>query len=159
MRKLLFTILLLSSVLGCKNFETKKVSKDELKSQSMKQVDWNQLGRYPSFPVCRKLESKTEKRQCFEKQMVEKIYRDLGNRDIVLVDSVREEVRLYVKISKTGKTHLRKVAVSDSLEQQIPELKKWLEESIENLPELSPGYKRGIPVQTNFQIPIVVQSD
>lgn len=159
MGKLLSVIVILSLFFGCKNFETKKVSADELKSKSLKEVNWKKLSQYPSFPACQKVDARERKRECFEKELARHIYHSLESKKIVLLDSMREEIRLRMEITKEGKARLKKIQLSDSLQEQAPDLKQWLRNSIRELPELNPGHKRGIPVKTSFEIPILIQSD
>jgi|SRR5699024_6291745 len=147
------------SLFSCKEFETKKVSSSEIVQEEIKHIDWKNLDTYPSFSICENFSSKTEKRNCFEQEISKHIFEVLAHHQVSLKDSIREEMILNIEISKEGIPSLNHISVSDSLKNQIPDLEKWLNEAVDDLPEIYPAEKRGIPVSSDFKLPLVIQSE
>lgn len=158
MQKFLY-IIIVFSLLSCREFETKKLSSNELVQEEIKHIDWKNLDTYPTMDLCDAFTSKTEKRKCFENEISKHIFEVLEKYEVVLKDSIREELVLNILISREGIATLENVEISDSLIHQIPELKEWLNTAVSELPTIYPAEKRGIPVSSNFKLPLIIQSE
>lgn len=144
---------------GCKNFEVRKLSSDELVREELEQIDWESLDSYPSFEVCDNQTDKMQKRQCFEQEVAKHIFEYLQKHEVVLKDSIKEQVELILIVSAEGNIALDDIALSSQLENQIPEIKNWLKQAVEQLPAIYPAEKRGIPVKSKYKLPLVIESD
>ncbi len=147
------------SFFSCKEFETKKLSSSEIAAEEIKHIDWKNLDTYPSLSICEDQSSKSANKQCFENEVSKHIFEILAHQEVNLKDSIREEVVLNIVISKEGKPFIDHISISDSLKNQIPELENWLKNAVADLPEIHPAEKRGIPVSSNFKLPLVIQSE
>ena len=65
-------LLLLLLCLGCQNFETKKISSDEIIQEELKEFNWQEVEVYPSFKECESFTETQEKKTCFEKPGLKK---------------------------------------------------------------------------------------
>lgn len=152
-------VLIVFSLFSCKEFETKKLSSSDIVEEEIKHIDWKNLDTYPSFDECDQYSIKSEKQNCFENEITKHIFEVLMQNEVVLKDSIREEVILNILISKEGKPSIKNISVSDTLLKQIPELETWLIDAVADLPKIHPAEKRGIPVSSNFKLPLVIQSE
>ena len=144
---------------GCKNFEAKKISSEEVLNEELAHFNWNDVDVYPSFPVCQELLEKPDLKSCFERILVQTIYEEFATHQIISKDSIKETATLFLFISAKGEPKIDSLAVSGKLRTEIPELKNWLETSLKSLPEIYPARTRGIPVATKFSVPIRVISE
>lgn len=151
--------ILLIFLWGCKDFETKKLSSEELLEEELKELDWNNLDTYPDIKDCESYSSTQEKKHCFEREITGHIYQSLSEHEVTLKDSIYEKIYLSIKISTEGQPSLEEVKLSDRLEYEIPDLKDWLHQSIRELPQIYPGEKRGVPVTSEFKLPLIIQSE
>lgn len=158
MKRWLFFLLAIS-LLGCKNFETKKISSDAIVQEEMQHIDWRHLDSYPSLDICERETDENYKKRCFETEITKHLFLILAQHEVTLKDSVREEVELKIYISNRGIPSLEQMIISDSLKKEIPELEAWLKEGISGLPTIYPGEKRGIPVGSYFKLPLIIQSE
>jgi len=150
--------LLLLIVLGCKNFDEKKISSEEIVEEELKHFNWEEVESYPAFLECDNLE-KQEIKACFENRLSQEIYLSLQERKVILSDSIQEKMLLFVSISKEGKPSLDSIEVSRLIEKKMPEMQSWLKQSIQQLPKIYPARKRGIPVKTSFKLPLIISSE
>jgi hypothetical protein len=65
---------------------------------------------------------------------------------------------LAFNISNTGEISNLNIEMDTVIEKEIPFLRQWLVECIDSLPQAAPAYKRGIPVNTKFTLPLVIKS-
>lgn len=73
--------------------------------------------------------------------------------------SIDEVVRIQLKIDNQGRCELMQIISSKKVQKMLPELDNVIRESVERLPTLFPALKRGIPVTSIYEIPIVVKID
>ncbi len=152
-------LLLLLLCLGCKNFETKKISSDEIVEEELKEFNWQEVEVYPSFRECESFTETQEKKTCFEQQFALKLYQSLQQKKVVLSDSIQEKMMLFISVNAEGKPKLDSLETSALIEEKVPQMENWLEESIHQLPKIYPARKRGIPVKTSFKLPLVIASE
>lgn len=150
-----FFLLLL---VGCKNFETKRVCSDEILQEELKQIDWSAIETYPAFANCEQY-AENDRQTCFEKTFSKHIYAFLATKKVVLSDSIQEKILLHLSINPQGKPKLDSVHLSTNLTQQLPKFRTWLDSSVITLPKIYPARKRGIPVATNFKLPLRIESE
>ena len=50
---------------SCQYFDKQVPSEKELLQKELKSINWNEVDEYPSFVDCNKMDSKTERQQCF----------------------------------------------------------------------------------------------
>ncbi|WP_162985017.1 hypothetical protein [Mesonia aquimarina] len=143
---------------GCKNFETKRVCSEEILQDELKQIDWNAIETYPTFANCEKY-TESEQQDCFEQTFSKHIYAFLATKKVVLSDSINEKIWLHLSINSEGKPSLDSVHLSQTLVDNLPKFKTWLDSSVISLPKIYPARKRGIPVATNFKLPLRIESE
>jgi hypothetical protein len=96
---------------------------------------------------------------CFGNKVANYFYARLEVKKPVVTESLNDTIYLYLKISEKGFPAIDSVKVDSLVVQQLPEIKDWLEQSVDSLPKIYPASKRGIPVVTTFQMPIVIQAE
>jgi len=152
-------VFLLFALLGCQHLETKKVFSDDIAAEELKHINWNDVETYPSFPECEKCDEKAKQKRCFEQKLTQIIYENLAANQVILQDSLQEKIIVFIGISTKGEVKIDSLKTSKKLNEQLPEFKKWLEYAVANLPKTYPAQKRGIPVNTSFQLPLKIQSE
>lgn len=158
MEKIIFGFFILALV-SCKNFETKKVSSEDILRQQLQDFNWTEVDVYPTFAACDKFEEKQALKVCFETTITKHLYQALAKHPIASGDTINDTVMLYLTISDQGNPKIDSLAISEKLARQIPDLKKWIASGVDNLPEIYPARTRGMPVTTKFMLPIIVISE
>jgi len=158
MKRLLPVILCLCALVGCKDFQTKKLSSEKLVQDELKTIDWKSLDTYPSYDSCDDYSTKVLRKKCFEKETSKHIYRSLSEHKVTLKDSVHEKIELTIAISAKGKPSLDKAVIPKALKNEIPDIREWLEGAVTGLPKIYPAEKRGVPVSSKFKLPLVIES-
>ena len=151
---LLFPFLLLSC-----NFETKKISSEEVLELESQTLNWKEVDQYPAFDRCQNETQLAEARNCFEREVAENVYAYLAKQQPVVTEAINDTLLLYLKISKEGRPQIDSVEIDSSTTAQIPDLRLWLDQSIDSLPKIYPASKRGVPVSTVFKMPILIKAE
>jgi hypothetical protein len=151
--------LLLFCLASCNYFEKKKVTPEEVLNEELQTFNWNEVDQYPSFVACDSLSAKQEKRYCFETILTNAIIEGLDDSNIVVSESINDTIIMSFQISETGILEVINIADLNNVGLQIPNIDSLLIRSIQNIPTIFPAIKRGQQVKTEFQLPIVINSN
>ncbi|MFK5878391.1 MAG: hypothetical protein QM478_02725 [Flavobacteriaceae bacterium] len=142
-------------LVSCEFFQKKELSNDSVIDTV---IDYNSVDVFPLFPKCDSIPSQEKQKICTQIKLSEHIYASLASIDIITSKKVSDTLLITLIIDKTGKVSLSNIKSSEMIQQQIPNLDRLIESGIENLPLLKPAIKRGMPVATEFTLPIVVKN-
>jgi hypothetical protein len=77
---------------------------------------------------------------------------------MIVTKDIHDTVYLDFSIHKNATLEVTKITMDSMLSQVLPVLKDRLMETISELKLVAPAYKRGIPVETKFTLPVVIQT-
>lgn len=119
-------------------------------------IDFSKVDISPSFNICKGLLEKA-KSDCFRREIKKRITKDLLESSFssdVLID---EEIFIYLMIDEKGNFKLKEILSTEVIKEELPKLDSILKSSIKKLPTITPGFKRGIPVSTQYELPIRIR--
>ena len=145
-------------VSSCQYFETDKISKETFYQEELKTIDWKDVDQYPAFPKCESFTDKTEQKSCFENALSAHLRQAFLNHNATAVRDLNDTVTLKFSISNNGKLSIMDTQITETIKAEFPLLQNWLEESVDTLSLVAPAYKRGIPVATQFTLPIIIKT-
>ncbi len=119
-------------------------------------IDFSSVDVFPTFDVCKSYIDKEKKTACFRETIHQHISKSLAKNKIEVKKPVNEVLNVEVLISNKGIVSVQKIIASDVLKTEIPTIDSLITASLQNLPKLFPATKRGIPVATQYKIPIQI---
>lgn len=152
---MLFILVLTSS---CRYFETEKISTETFYEEELKTIDWNEVDRYPAFSNCENLSEKPAQKTCFENTLSSHLRQTFSNHSAIAVNDLNDTVKLAFSVSNSGKLEVTHIKIDSTTNAEFPLLGEWFTEGIDTLDNVSPAYKRGIPVATQFILPIIIRT-
>ncbi len=153
-----FVFLLLLAT-SCQFFETEKVSSEEIYKEEIKTIDWKDVDRYPSFSNCKNSLEKPEQKDCFINTISSHLYQSINHEKMVAVREVYDTIKVNFEVGSDGKLTILEIKMDTLLQKEFPNLEKWIFQSIDSLQPVAPAYKRGIPVKTQFTLPVIIQTN
>lgn len=147
----LFCIVLVST--SCEFFNLKK--KTHLQEVDTI-INFSSVDSSPTFLKCKDLIDKEKKRACFSKTIYDELSKNFADYKIEVRKPVNEEIKVVVIIDNEGKATVKKIIASMLIKESIHNLDSLVKASVAKLPKLFPATKRGIPVTTQYQIPIQI---
>lgn len=157
MRKSLLPVLFL--IITACNFETKKISSEEVLEQESRSLNWKEVDEYPAFEDCKNITQLQAAKDCFETRIASTIYTFLADQRPVVTESINDTLFIYLEITKEGTPQIDSVKIDSTITNQLPDMELWLRQSIDSLPRIYPASKRGIPVSTVFKMPVVIKAE
>lgn len=153
-------LLLLTVILtGCNNFETRKISSEEVLDHESRSLNWKEVDEYPAFEHCRNITEIEKARECFESAVASSVNAYLSRQEPIVTEAIDDTVFVHLEISKTGIPTIESIEVDSLVISQIPELQLWLKQSVDSLPRIYPAIKRGIPVSSVFIMPVMIKAE
>ncbi len=159
MKHALLLVFLSLLATSCQFFETEKVSSEEIYKEEMQTIDWKDVDRYPSFPNCKNTLEKPEQKACFINTISTHLYKSISHENMVAVREVYDTVKVNFEISGEGQLSILEIKMDTLLRKEFPNLETWLLQSVDSLRPVAPAYKRGIPVKTQFTLPVVIKTN
>ncbi|NCT17186.1 MAG: hypothetical protein COZ75_10595 [Flavobacteriaceae bacterium CG_4_8_14_3_um_filter_34_10] len=152
-------LILLALTTSCKNFELEKISSEEFLEEELKSITWNEVDTYPNFPNCKETLEKIAQKECFETTLLNHFHNQLLQKELISTTDLSDTVLMTLKVNHEGKITLAEIAGDTITFAKLPELKLWLQESVTTLPLTQAALKRGIPVNTQFTLPLVLKTE
>ena len=96
---------------------------------------------------------------CFERALTAHLITTFGKRNISASRDLNDTVRLSFTISEKGKLAITQIQIDSVIGKEFPLLEEWIREGVDTLYPVAPAYKRGIPVRTEFTLPIIFKTE
>lgn len=147
----LFILIVISS--SCQFFNVDKKNNIQVLDTI---IDFSSVDVSPSFKVCDSIIDKKAKTDCFRNTIHQEIFDNLSKQKIQIKKPISEIIQVQLEINNKGVVSLKKIETSILLQEAIPNLDSLITQSLLQLPKLFPAIKRGIPVTTQYQLPIQI---
>lgn len=158
MKKLLLSVFLIA-LISCDQFETKKISSEEILSEETRELNWHEVDQYPAFRECRQIMEEEAAKECFGNKVSSYFYARLEEKQPVVTEALDDTLYLYLRINEQGLPSIDSMEIDSLVTAQLPEIRTWLTQSVNSLPRIYPATKRGIPVVTTFKMPVVIKAE
>lgn len=145
-------------LVSCDLFTSKEVKTQELVSQELKNIDFNDVDQFPLFVNCDETSTKVANKKCFEDTLLNHFAKALGDFEFVLKEELADTLYVDFVMDKEGMIAVLDIENNEIIEQQLPEFDAIIERCLLTLPRATPALKRGIPVRAKFRIPIILNT-
>ena len=143
---------------SCQFFETEKITSETFYEEELKTIDWKYVDQYPAFQSCESHTEKEAQKGCFINTLSSHVQATFQQQKILVAKDIHDTVYLDFSVHKNASLEVTKVVMDSMLSDLLPVLEDRLKLSISELKLVAPAYKRGIPVETKFTLPVVIQT-
>ncbi len=150
--------LLFSFLNSCNYFNSSKVSKNNNLSVIDTVIDYTKVDVYPIFAECENFSENDNQKKCFEQTLIKKISTSIQKNKLIVTKVVNDSILIDVLIDKTGKTSIVKINQLEDIANQLPKIDSIIRQSITDLPSVKPAIKRGVFVNSQYRIAILVKT-
>lgn len=153
-----FIVIILILTTSCQFFETEKISKETFFEEEINAINWNEVDQYPVFSECENETEKLKQKECFESTLSSQLYQSIPIEKIVVSKDLNDTIFLAFTVSIEGELTVNNIVIDSVLQQELPSFESYILQSIDSLQPIAPAFKRGIPVQTTFSLPIIIKT-
>ena len=153
-----FYILLLFTLLSsCQYFDKQVPSEKELLQKELKAINWKEVDEFPSIADCEKIENKTQRQQCFFECMTQLIQEKLSADTLSILYPELDTIEVKVTIFPNATMQFEPQFPKDSVAYETIKIDSILKARLVDFPRVNPAIKRGIPVKTQFILPVILK--
>lgn len=148
------TLCILIVATSCNYFETEKITSETFYTQEIETIDFNDVDTYPVFESCQNTLEKEVSKQCFIHELSLIISEVILSKKLIALQDLNETIAVSFKVSEKGIIAIQHIEIDSVTALNFPKLTRWISNSIDSVSLVAPAYKRGIPVTTEFTLPI-----
>lgn len=125
----------------------------------MKEINWSEVDEYPSFADCEKLTDPTQRKQCFFELLTTTIQEKLAVDTLSAMFPQLDTIEVKVTVFPNATLKFEPQFPKDSVAYDTIKIDSILHARLVDFPKINPAIKRGIPVKTQFVLPVIVKSE
>ncbi len=154
-------ILLSLILVSCQFFETEKISEQTFYEEEIQTINWNDIDQYPVFVQCEDFSEKKDQERCFTSTLLNVFMKAVEDQvsENTINESIQDTIFLTLNVSGKAKFSIQRIEMDSLIIRTFPFLKEVLFSRMDSLQLRAPAYKRGIPVKTEFTLPIVITTE
>ena len=140
------------------NYLNKQVpSEKELLNRQLKEINWSQVDEYPSVNECEKLTNEAQRKQCFFEFLTSTIQQKLNLDTLSIQYPELDTIEVKVTIFANATMQFEPQFPKDSVAYDKVKIDSILHARLVDFPKVNPALKRGIPVKTQFILPVILK--
>lgn len=147
------SLLLLGS---CQYFDKKVPSEEELLQKRRAEINMDEVSSYPSIGECDSVMDKEQKKECFFSSMTRLVQERLDADTLLLlypeIDTIQLKVTIFPDATLAFETDFPK----DSVGYDRTKIDSLLRSRLSDFPAVEPASKEGIPVKSQFILPVII---
>jgi hypothetical protein len=158
MKKTILTLFSTSVILSsCQFFEKQVPSEQDLLKKELLSINWKEVDEYPSVVSCDSIEDKIERQQCFFQYMTQLIQHKLSVDTLSVLYPDLDTVEVKVTVFPNSRLVFEPLFPKDSVTYDTAKIDSILKARLVGFPKINPALKRGIPVKTQFILPVILK--
>lgn len=143
---------------SCQFLDKQIPSKEDLLNKELKTINWKEVDEYPSVEACEKIEDKTLRQKCFFEFLAQAIQQKLNTDTLPIAYSGLDTLQVRVTVFPNATIQFEP-QFPDSTTYDTVKMDSILQARLIDFPVIHPALKRGIPVKTQFILPVVLKSE
>jgi len=144
---------------GCIGSEKKIPDEDALLRKELHKIDWTKVDAYPSVEICDTILDEEKRRECFFDYLTSRLQEKLNLDSLTSLHPQIDTIEVKVTVYPDAHLEFEPYYVSDSLRFRSVEIDSLLQLRLNDFPSINPALKRGIPVKTQFILPVIIKSE
>lgn len=150
-------LLLLFVLQSCQHFDKQIPSEKELLKQQLKEINWEEVDEYPSVLECEKLSDEKQRKQCFFEFLTSTIQQKLNTDTLSILYPELDTIEVKITVNSDATMLFEPLFPKDSVTYDKIKIDSIIRARLIDLPKINPALKRGIPVRTQFILPVILK--
>ena len=142
---------------SCQYFEKQVPSEKELLQKELKSINWKEVDEYPSLVDCESVTDKKQQQQCFFERLTQLIQEKLSVDTLVALYPELDTIEVKVTVFPNATLQFEPQFPKDSVAYDTIKIDSILRARLVGFPKVNPAIQRGIPVKTQFILPVILK--
>jgi hypothetical protein len=134
-------------------------SEKELLQKELKAINWNEVDEYPSIVDCDMIDNKKQRQQCFFEVLTRLIQEKLSIDTLFVLIPKLDTIEVKVTIFPNATMQFEPQFPTDSVVYDRTKIDSILKVRLVDFPKINPAIKHGIPVKTQFILPVILKGE
>ena len=134
-------------------------NEDELLEKQIKAINWDKVDEYPSVLECEKLMDKSQRELCFFEFLTNTIQQKIGMDSLTTLYPKIDTIEVKVTIYPDARLQFEPQFPKDTVAYDTIKIDSILKSRLIDFPKINPAIKRGIPVKTQFVLPVILKRE
>jgi len=147
---------LLAFLSSCQYFDKQVPDEDALLQKRLKEINWKEVSSYPSMAECDAITDKQLKKECFFEQMARLVQQKLGIDTITMLYPELDTIQVKVTVFSDATLKFEPEMPQDSVSYDRTAIDSILKARLVDFPKIEPAQKEGVPVTTQFILPVIL---
>lgn len=152
-------VLLALALTSCSYFEKQVPNEQELLQKELKAINWSQVDEYPSIAECERLTDAIQRKQCFFEFLSSTIQQKLNTDTLSVLYPELDTIEVRITVYPDATLLFEPQFSEDSTAYDKKKIDSILRSRLIDLPKINPAIKRGIPVKTEFVLPVIIRGE
>ena len=132
-------------------------SENELLQKELKAINWKEVDEYPSVADCDNIDNKVQRQQCFFEVLTQIIQQKLNSDTLSVLYPKLDTIEVKVTIFPNATMQFEPQFPKDSVDYDRIKIDSILKARLVDFPKVNPAIKHGIPVKTQFILPVIIK--
>lgn len=141
---------------SCQWMSARLPNEQQLLEEELNKIDWTKVDLYPSVASCDSIFDEDIRKECFFTYITEELEANLCADTLRGTFANMDTLKVLVTIQPDAQVSLALYQLNDSLKQHLKSVDSLLQEKSKTFQNLSPAMKRGVPVTSQFVLPLVL---
>lgn len=152
-----YCCLLTFILVSCQYLEKQIPSEKELLQKELKSINWKEVDQYPSLVDCDSITDKKQQQQCFFERLTQLIQEKLSVDTLAALYPELDTIEVKVTVFPNSTLKFEPQFPKDSVAYDTIKIDSILRARLVGFPKVNPAIKRGIPVKTQFILPVILK--
>lgn len=148
-----FLLILFTS---CQYFDKQVPSEEELLEKRRSEINWKEVTTYPSVAECDSILDKELKKECFFSSMTRLVQEKLAIDSLAGFAGPTDTIQVMVTINTDSTLEFEPQFPEDSTAYNKIKIDSILKARLIDFPTIEPAQKEGVPVKTQFILPVIL---
>lgn len=143
---------------SCQYFDKKIPIEKDLLNKEINAINWSQVDEFPSIISCDSLTDKAQQQNCFIQNLSQIIQQKLDTTKTAIVHPKQDTIQVKITVLADATIQFE-TQINDSIHYNKAKIDSILKVRLVDFPTIKPAIKRGIPVKTQFILPIILRKE
>ncbi len=149
-------LLLLLLLASCQLFDRQVPDEEELLQQRLKEINWKEVTTYPTIAECEGVINKEQRKECFFSSMTRLIQERLDVDTLSALYPKADTIQVKVTVLPDATLKFEPQFPQDSTVYNKIKIDSILQTRLADFPKVEPAQKEGVPVTTQFILPVIL---
>ena len=142
---------------SCQYFDKQVPSEEKLLQKRLNEINWKEVTVYPSVAECDSILEKEQKKECFFQFISQLIQAKITPDSLTVPSKSIDTIDVKVTVFADSKITFEPLFTSDSTSYNKVKLDSIIKSRLVDFPKIEPAQKEGIPVKTQFILPVIIK--